>query len=95
MSLTKSKEGENSIPRQGIHKYRIPGIDLATLDVVGTVLAAVPISYAISYYSELNINFMVLLIIVIILLFVIATGVHYYLGIQTQLMTYLNIKVPA
>ena len=48
-------------PREGNHKSRIPVLDVATVDVVATIIGAVVISYVMNYsiLYTLFINFLV------------------------------------
>jgi hypothetical protein len=74
-----------SVPREGIHKWRIPIIDLALLDVLGTFIAA----YFIVKFTEkkIKINKVILWFII---LFLIGQIIHKYLNIETQFLKWLK-----
>ena len=73
-----------STPRCGLHALRIPVIDLAFWDVLGTVLAAILIWYVIRrWMPNLHVG------TVIFIFFVIAIATHAYLGIDTRLNRFL------
>lgn len=66
--------GSNSVPREGIHAYRI--FDIAIIDVILTIIAAVAISRK---------HFIVVFIILVVLSIII----HTILKIKTRTNTWL------
>lgn len=69
-------------PRQGIHRYRTDSFfDLATVDVVLTVLAAVAICYVYGPGTFIP---------ALVGLFALGELTHYLLGIQTRVLQVLN-----
>jgi uncharacterized membrane protein YqaE (UPF0057 family) len=65
--------------RIGFHKARIPVIDLARNDVIGTIVAGVLLSQFFNYN----------LWMIEILLFILGSVIHAMFGIPTQLNRYL------
>ena len=76
-----------STPRQGIHAHRIPGMDIATVDTVGTVV----IAYGVSKY--MNWPFLATAVGT----FALGVGVHHVFKINSPLhnkvMDVLGIKM--
>ena len=78
--LTKKKNDHFSLTL-GIHSTRIPLIDLALFDVVGTIVAAKLLSY------PLRTSFSKLLLVLVIMSFV----MHAWFQIDTKGMEYVKI----
>ena len=70
--MTDSIFSNNSIPREGIHKYRIPYIDLAAVDVFGTILFGGIITYILEKkYDFGNLEIIGIFIIIMFILIII------------------------
>ena len=76
-----------STPRQGIHAHRMPGIDIATVDTVGTVV----IAYGVSKYMDWP------FLATAVGTFAVGVGVHHIFKINSPLhnkvMDVLGIKM--
>ena len=80
MSLCKYKDIFGK-PGEGIHAYRIPVINLATVDVAVVVATA----YGISQYCSISFYVM------IVILFIIGIVAHKVFCVNTQLNKYLGL----
>jgi hypothetical protein len=67
-------------PNEGLHATRIPIIDLAFWDVVGTF--AIAYAFYLFGYGSIMFNFLIL--------FVIAEVLHYIFGVKTAFIKYIT-----
>ena len=82
MSLCKYRD-KLGIPRQGFHKNRIPGIDIALNDTLVTIGVGLFISILISIIFKKN--FIIIFIINFLILFIIGIGVHRLFCVNTTI----------
>lgn len=73
-------------PYEGAHKYRIPIINLALVDVLATVLA----SYLIARFTNGGKDIVNRTIKIFIILFIIGEIAHYAVGLDTQFIKYVK-----
>jgi hypothetical protein len=68
------------VPREGVHSYRIPVVDMATFDVVGTIILAF------IFAKVFKRNFF----LVLLLLYILAECLHYLFCVPTRFQSLLN-----
>lgn len=71
-------------PRSGVHKYRIPFIDLALVDTVFTLIPCL----LIAYLFKLTVWKTILLVFVV---FIVAILAHALVGVPTTLTRYVGL----
>jgi hypothetical protein len=67
----------------GVHKVRVPGTNTALFDYALTILG----SWALAALTKLP------LVFVTVVLFILGSLLHYLLGVQTQIWSWLGVKV--
>ena len=73
----------NLIPRKGIHKLRIPYLDIALVDTVGTIVCGMFIANYMNWSKTKTIGG----------LFISAYFIHDYFGVNTKMVETINDKI--
>jgi hypothetical protein len=69
-----------SVPREGIHAYRIPGVDVAAVDIVGTAAGG----YVLAKYMDWSST------TTILSLFALSVPIHAMFGVRTRVTKVLE-----
>jgi hypothetical protein len=72
-------------PREGVHSARIPVIDMAAFDVVGTILIALIVWWLLGYRTVLS------YLTVLLSLYIFAEILHYFFCVPTRLQVMLGV----